>query len=130
MYTHNNRVMLGILLALTVCGSLGAATMYVQTNLTSDIPGLAANTDPNLKNPWGVSFATTSPFWVSDQATGKATLYNAAGVPQGLVVSTPGGPTGQVFNPTSGFTIGSSGPANFIFSTLSGNIEAWNGAQG
>src|SRR5215470_15992620 len=27
-----------------------AASGYVQTNLTSDIPGLAANTDPNLKN--------------------------------------------------------------------------------
>jgi uncharacterized protein (TIGR03118 family) len=129
MYTYN-RVTLCLLLALTVCGSLGAATMYFQSNLTSDIPGLAANTDANLKNPWGVSFAPTSPFWVSDQVTGKATLYNAAGVPQGLVVSTPGGPTGQVFNPTSGFSIGSSGPATFIFSTLSGNIEAWNGAQG
>jgi hypothetical protein len=86
MYTHN-RVMLSILLAFTVCGSLGAATMYFQTNLTSDIPGLAANTDPNLKNPWGVSFAPTSPFWVSDQVTGKATLYNASGVPQALIVN-------------------------------------------
>jgi uncharacterized protein (TIGR03118 family) len=136
MYTHN-RVTLSVLLALTVCGSLGAATMYFQTNLTSDIPGLAANTDPNLKNPWGVSFASTSPFWVSDQVTGKATLYNASGVPQALIVNIqgaptgPSGPTGQVFNPTSDFKIGSGGaPATFIFSTLSGNIEAWNGAQG
>ena len=52
-----------------------AATLgYVQTNLTSDIPGLAANTDPLLKNPWGVSFGATSPFWVSDQMTDVATL--------------------------------------------------------
>ena len=130
MYTQI-RSMLSVLSAVMLCGSLGAATLYFQTDLTSDIPGLAANTDPNLKNPWGVSFAPTSPFWVSDQMTNKSTLYNASGVPQALVVSTPGGPTGQVFNPTSGFTIGSGGaPATFIFSTLSGNIEAWNSAQG
>ena len=34
-------------------GGGGIATRsYVQTNLVSDIPGLAAHTDPNLKNPW------------------------------------------------------------------------------
>src|ERR1700694_5196384 len=80
----------------------------MQTNLVSDIPGMAAVTDPNLVNPWGVSFAPTSPFWVSDQGKNVSTLYNASGAPQGgpLIVSTPGGPTGQVFNPTSGFLIG------------------------
>ena len=59
-----------------------AATLYFQTNLTSDIPGLAANTDPNLKNPWGMSFTAISPFWVSDQVTNVSTLYNGAGVPK------------------------------------------------
>ena len=35
-------------------GAGGIATKsYDQTNLVSDIPGLAAHTDPNLKNPWG-----------------------------------------------------------------------------
>lgn len=38
------------------------AAAYTQTNLVSDIPGLAANTDPNLVNPWGMSFSATSPF--------------------------------------------------------------------
>jgi uncharacterized protein (TIGR03118 family) len=78
-----------------------------------------------------VSFSPTSPFWASDQAKNVATLYNASGAPQGgpLIVSTPGGPTGQVFNSTGGFLIGGT-PATFIFSTLSGSIEAWNGSQG
>jgi hypothetical protein len=40
-----------IVTALTVCGPLRAATAYFQVNLASDISGLAANTDPNLKNP-------------------------------------------------------------------------------
>src|SRR5260370_13834820 len=87
-----------------VTGSVyGGPIGYVQTNLTSDVPGLAANLDPNLKNPWGMSFGNNSPFWVSDQVTNLSTLYNAAGFPQALVVSIPAhavppqGPTGQVF---------------------------------
>ena len=34
---------------------------FVQTNLSSNIPGLAANTDPNLINPWGISFSPDQP---------------------------------------------------------------------
>lgn len=113
-----------------LAGSLSAATLYVQTNLTSDINGLAANTDLNLKNPWGMSFGPATPFWASDQVTGKATLYNGAGVPQGLVVTTPPAPTGQVFNSSSSFILPTGGKALFIFDSLSGTISAWNGAQG
>ena len=44
---------------------------YSQTNLVSDIPGLAAKTDPNLVNPWGIAESGGSPFWVSDNGSGK-----------------------------------------------------------
>jgi uncharacterized protein (TIGR03118 family) len=124
------KVMVASGLAVTVLsGSLGAATLYVQTNLTSDVPGMAANMDPNLKNPWGMSFAPTSPFWASDQATNVATLYNGAGTPQALVVTTPPSPTGQVFNASSSFTLtnGNGNKALFIFDSLSGQIAGWNG---
>jgi uncharacterized protein (TIGR03118 family) len=113
-----------------------AASIYVQTNLTSDVPGLAANTDPNLRNPWGMSYSATSPFWVSNQAAGNSTLYNGAGVPQGtpqpLVVATPGsgtssGPTGQVFAGLAGNFLLNGNPSSFIFDTLGGTIDAWNG---
>ena len=105
------------------------ATDYMQINLTSDLPGVAANTDPNLINPWGVSFTATSPFWISDQGTGKSTLYSGAGVPNSLVVSVPSGsgspgPTGQVANTTTGFVVNGT-PAHFIFDTLGGTINAW-----
>jgi uncharacterized protein (TIGR03118 family) len=109
---------------------------FTQTNLVSDVPNLAANTDPNLKNPWGVSFSSTSPFWTSDQATGLATLYNAAGVPQSLVVTVPGsatpptGPTGQVFSNISGQFLVGAAPATFIFDNLNGTISGWNGGAG
>ena len=49
----------------------------MQTNIVSDLATVAPNNpvDPNLKNPWGVSFSSTGPFWVSNQGSGTATLY-------------------------------------------------------
>src|SRR5215468_5222134 len=53
---------------------------YVVTNLTSDILGVAPNTDPVLQNAWGVTFTPgASPFWIADNATGCSTLYDGKG---------------------------------------------------
>jgi uncharacterized protein (TIGR03118 family) len=123
-------------LALAVAPTFLHADSFTQTNLVSDIQGLAANTDPNLKNPWGVAFSATSPFWTSDQGTGLATLYNAAGTPQGLVVSIPGsatppsGPTGMVFSNLTGQFPVNGTAATFIFDTLNGTLAGWNGSAG
>ncbi len=125
-----------MLLILCVSGA-AFAQRYVQMNLVSDVPGAAAVTDPNLVNPWGVSFSPTSPFWVSDNGTGLATLYNGAGTPISLVVQVPppaGGmppsaPTGQVFNGTTDFVVNAHGvskAALFIFATEDGTISGWN----
>src|SRR5215475_416981 len=70
---------------------------YLQTNLVSDIPGMAANTDPNLQNPWGLAASSMGPWWVSDNGTGVSTLYDSAGAVQSLVVTIPppaNGPNG------------------------------------
>lgn len=89
-------------------------TPYLQTNLVSDIPGLAQIQDSSLVNPWGVSFSSTSPFWVSNQATNTSTLYSAtptgvSKVPLTVSIPTtasgPQGPTGQVSNNTSAFLL-------------------------
>jgi uncharacterized protein (TIGR03118 family) len=123
-------------IALAFAPVAACADSYTQTNLVSDVPGLAATTDPNLKNPWGVSFSATSPFWVSNQASGNSTLYDGTGAITPLVVTIPGssagpsGPTGQVFNNSTGFAIGKGAAASFIFDTLNGTIAAWNGGQG
>ncbi len=123
-------------IALAFTPVLSHADSYTQTNLVSDIPGMANNTDPNLKNPWGIANSATSPFWIADQASGRSTLYNGAGTPQALVVTIPGsaspptGPTGTVFNSAgAGFLVGGS-PALFIFDNLNGTISAWNGGAG
>jgi hypothetical protein len=60
-------------------GDPGAGRTYVQTNLVSDVPGLAAHTDPNLRNPWGTSTGPGLPIWVSDNASGVTTLYDGQG---------------------------------------------------
>src|ERR1700687_2365650 len=84
----------------------------LQTNLVSDLQGVAKVRDPNLVNPWGISESSMSFFWVADNNAGVSTLYNTAGTPQPLVVSIPspdpnaaGTPTGTVFNSSKGFMI-------------------------
>ena len=54
----------------TSAGPVSAATLFGQTNLVSDIPGLAKTTDPSLVNAWGISESSGSPFWISDNGTG------------------------------------------------------------
>lgn len=111
------------------------ANVYLQHNLVSDIPGTADVTDPNLVNPWGVSFSATGPFWISDNGTGKSTIYNGSGTISPLVVtvlsaagaSGTGNPTGQVQNNTTGFVLANGRPASFIFDSEDGTITAWNG---
>src|ERR1700685_3691654 len=112
--------------ALSTSPSVLLASSFDQTNLVSSVPGLAANTDTNLVDPWGVAFGATSPFWVADQATGATTLYDGAGnlkeiggnpfitIPGG---GSPAGPTGEVFNSTTSFVLNGS-PATFIFANL------------
>ena len=56
------------------------ATIFAQTNLVSDGFVTAAHTDVDLKNPWGVSFLPSGPFWISDNGTSKTTVYDSAGV--------------------------------------------------
>jgi uncharacterized protein (TIGR03118 family) len=128
--------------------SKNAVAPFKQTNLVSDIANPAGGApvivDPNLKNPWGMSFSGMSPFWVSNQRTGTSTLYrsNADGstvtkVPLTVTIPpapgrTVGSPTGQVFNGTSDFAIptsagGNGQPARFIFANIDGTIAAWNG---
>ncbi len=122
------------------------ASGYTQTNLISDIPGLAEVTDPNLLNPWGLAFFPgLSPFWINENNAGFSALYFADAVPfPGLPLVTipaPAAPTGgtptgivadfftspgvfdivPVSDPSANF-----GSALFIFDTEDGTVLAWN----
>src|SRR5260370_4232468 len=122
----------------------------LQTDLVSDLPGVAQFQDSNLVNPWGISQGP-GPLWISDNNSGLSTIYNGQGQQQNpldptlppLIVSIPtpgnpaghtGTPNGTVFNPTiltgsPGFIISDgthSGPAIFLFATEDGTIFRWN----
>jgi uncharacterized protein (TIGR03118 family) len=115
---------------------------YQQTNLVSDLPGLAAHTDADLVNPFGLTRGAATPWWASDEGTGHSTLYNADGIKQALTVTVPpppgsaagtkSTPTGIISNSsTSDFMLGSpAGVARFIFATLDGTISGWVPALG
>jgi uncharacterized protein (TIGR03118 family) len=120
------------------------AMPVLQTNLVSDGFVPANHIDPNLINPWGVSFSPTGPFWVSDAGTGVTTIYNSTGAPfpvagqTAITIGVSEGttraaiPTGQVFNGgTGGFTIsedGHSASSSFLFATINGTISGWSPA--
>ncbi|QDP95892.1 TIGR03118 family protein [Microlunatus elymi] len=106
---------------------------FREIKLVSDQPGVAALTDPDLVNPWGMSRGPNTPVWVSDNGADVSTLYRtdtpgAAVTKVPLVVSIPGGaPTGQVANDTTAFTVPGTGqPARFIFIGEDGDLSAWN----
>jgi uncharacterized protein (TIGR03118 family) len=128
---------------------------YTRTDLVTNSGAGGTVHDPHLVNAWGLVSTGTSPYWVSDNATGLSTLYaisNTNGVSASianLVVSVPlvtggqGTPTGIVapetpkgvtsfvvsaVNPTTGKQV--SANSLFIFSSQDGTITGWNPAVG
>ena len=110
-----------------------ASSAYSVHNLVSD-GGVPAdhNADTDLVNAWGIAFNPTAVVWIANNGTGTSTLYNGAGVKQGLVVPIPpigsAAPTGIVFSGGNDFMV--TGPAGkaaarFIFATEGGTIAAW-----
>jgi uncharacterized protein (TIGR03118 family) len=115
------------------------AGAYAVTNLVSNLPGMASNQDANLLNGWGIVAGPTTPFWVSDNGSGHASVYDGTGALRLTVVvpavSGPdsGVPTGVVFNlgaspASSDFLVAGPGTAaRFMWSTEDGGIAAWPG---
>ena len=118
---------------------------FSQSNLVSDNQTGHLNAsiqDPNLINPWGVAFSPIGPFWVNNNHTGTATIYDVdpktnaimaaplvvtIAPPQAVPGVTTASPTGIVFNTdSSGFMLNGK-PAVFIMDTEDGTISAWNG---
>lgn len=138
--------MTGAVAVAALCAGGGIAeAQFKQTDLVSDISGLATITDPNLINTWGIAaIPGGSPFWVNNQATGTSSLFSVTGktgvaaanlfpspatnfsaIPPGTGMGI--GPTGIVANPKmTSFGIGTTGPAFFLFANLNGTISGFN----
>ena len=145
------KFLLAFVLSLFLLPSGVQAQHYQQTNLVSDIPGMAPTIDPNLKNPWGLTRSSGGPWWIGNNNSGTSSLFNGTGNPINIftepdgslgnfvivpppgfaAVGTQSTPTGVVFNgsPTDfllnkGIPAGK--PAVFIFATEDGTISGWN----
>jgi hypothetical protein len=128
-----------LLVAVMLTATFASGQHYNQTDLTTDTRAVspnAPNVDPNLVNSWGLARGSSTFWWVSDNGTGRATLYNGEGVPQSLVVTIPSpdgngtsAPTGAVFNFTNAFPIKGT-KSVFLFVTEDGTIAGWNPAAG
>jgi uncharacterized protein (TIGR03118 family) len=118
---------------------LSGGTGFVETPLVSNIPGLAAHTDPDLINPWGFIETPQGQFRVAANGAGNAPLITAQGdvigpavvlpPPPGSPPHTTSAPNGAVLNTTGDFVIsfnGQSAPATALFSTEDGTIIGWN----
>jgi len=127
-----------LLSAVLILGGVhpAAAQFYAQHNLVSDVAGSADHVDPNLVNAWGLVSSTTSPWWISDNGTGRSTLYNVSTGAIPMIVTVPGAmgqqsaPTGIVFNGGTGFVVTDSAgtsPARFLFASEDGTIAGWRG---
>src|SRR5579864_8608238 len=127
------------LMALTIPSGLwGQQAGYSQTNLVSNVVGVATTTDPQLLNPWGISVLPGQDCWIADNNSGVSTLYNQNGAKDtGLIVTIPGAtsnpngncspgcPTGTVANASGSYFSGGS----FIFDTEYGLVVYWNGSS-
>ena len=118
--------------------AFAAGPFYQQTNLVSDVPGVANFTDSHLIAAWGSARSATSGWWVTSPLGGVAAVYTGDGQPtpaaNPLVVTIPPPagmtipsiPTGIVPNGGTTFTLATDRPARFIFVTRTGTVSGWN----
>src|ERR1700681_1333675 len=104
---------IALVLSLLLFPSVMFAQHYTETDLVSSIPLIGTNPtnghDTQLVNAWGLTRSAASPWWISDNGTGLATVYNGVGTKvQTLIVTIPvppgvtthASPTGAVVNGT------------------------------
>src|SRR5438270_1377281 len=131
--------LIGLLMTLALpSGLLAQQAGYSQTNLVSNTAGVANNTDPQLLNPWGISFLPGQDFWIANNNSGTSTLYDNQGTKDtGLIVTIPGAthnPNGNCSPGCPTGTVSNGNSANFkggllIFDTEDGLIASWTGAS-
>lgn len=120
--------LLAVVAVATVSLSLRAAPLqgYIVTNLVSDLPALATNVDPNLLNPWGLTFDESGDPIVADNADNLTSFYAPDGTVVPFSINAGTAPTAIEYNLyTNDFLIGpATNPvtAELLIGTQSGTI--------
>lgn len=104
----------------------------------ADTEGAAPISDPDLKNPWGISQGPGGPIWTANNHSSTSTVYDRKTydkVPLTVAIPAAGGgaggsPTGTVFVQFGGsdFPVSNgtaTGGAYFLFVTEDGTISGW-----
>src|SRR5580658_1315473 len=130
-FRHNLLVAALFVLALSLASNFAFAACGQFYTATTLVKSAGKKGDKQLINAWGLAYAPSNPFWISDEGYGLSTLYTGAGVKQSLVVTVPtasgtgvGSPTGIVYNGSGEFEV-KGWSALFIFATLDGTISGW-----
>jgi uncharacterized protein (TIGR03118 family) len=109
---------------------------FRQNNLASDVAGLAGQTDPFLRAPWGIAPAPGSTFLIANAIQARVITLDANGARAGISgfsVANPAGtapavPTGIVEDPNSFFRDGVAVPpfsTSTITATADGGLYFW-----
>ncbi len=144
MFSSKNgiRSVLLVLSLATLAGLTANAQSFTRTDLAQNAAGVsmtAPNTDASLVNAWGLSRGSGSPWWASDNGTGRSTLLDGTGATVPILGAQfvtvlgqngPSAPTGTVFNFTAGFEVAPKMPAIFLFASEDGTISAWHPSFG
>ncbi|HSC55771.1 MAG TPA: TIGR03118 family protein [Nitrospira sp.] len=132
------KVKAGTILLLCLIGGIGGfagraqSNDYSQTNLVSNVRGLALTVDDDLVHPWGMAVSGGQAFRAAANGKGKFKSYDSSGAqqnPRGLIavpdgVVAPANPTGVAANTTDEFTSPQSPlPLPFLFATRQGTIS-------
>jgi len=137
IFNCGSALLTGVLL--TACGSNAQVSSYKQTNIVSNVRGVAENIDVRLRNPLGIALLPGQPFFVVDHFRGVARVYDAAGLSElpGSVAIPPStsnpasspGPTAVIANTIPAFEV-AGGPSQLLFATEQGTIAGWYGFDG
>jgi len=110
---------------------LAQSNNFVQTNLVSNVPGLALKFNIDLLNPWGMAVSANQPFRIAANGKGQFRSYDASGAeqdPRGVIavpdgVTVGANPTGVAANDSGLFIPPGSLSTPFLFATRQGTIS-------
>ena len=109
---------------------------YRQTDLASNVSGVAANNAPSLGDPWAITFLPGQPFFVANSGSGSISSLNSSGVQSSAVAVTVSAgdmsramPSGIASDASGAFGPAGS-PFQYVVVTQNGTIDEFSTPNG